>query len=98
MKYPRLIKTLESIFAIDVGLSDASQVAMLQRQLAVDTLREQLRSELLAAWKDESVNWQDLLYNKHYEVYEADSEQDAKRYISRTLWPHIFPEMPSPTI
>lgn len=97
-EYPKLQNTLGAVFSVTTGLSDDAQRRMLERALQQPEWREEFQNELRAAMTDEGTSWMELLANERYEVYEADSEVDARRIAVSLLWESTFPNEPAPEI
>lgn len=83
--YPTIRGILSSIFSVQTGLNDDATRAMYQRAFAVNP---ELRAEVHQIFLDEDVNWCELLFNCEYEVYEADSEAEAKEVARGLLMTH----------
>jgi len=43
-----------------------------------------------SAFDDETLSWKDMLLNEAYEVFDAQSEDEAKEHARRILWEPIF--------
>ncbi|MEO1615998.1 MAG: hypothetical protein AAFV88_09130 [Planctomycetota bacterium] len=81
-QYPSLENILSSLFSVQTGLEDDDASAAFRRALASSP---KLEAEIRAAFADPSISWTKLLFNDDYEVYEADSEQDARQFASEIL-------------
>lgn len=90
-KYPTISQILGTIFAIDVGLSDDDQRQMLERSLANEHWRFFFERELQTAFSDTTISWSDLLSNDIFEVYQADTEKNAREFAVSLLWEPTFP-------
>lgn len=83
--YPAIRNILSSAFSVQTGLNDDAARAMYQRAFAANP---GLRAEVQQVFVDEDVNWCELLFNREYEVYEADSEAEAKEVARGFLLKH----------
>jgi hypothetical protein len=80
--YPQIRKIFLGIYSVGTGLSDVSAKRIFLAELSSNAL---LRSEIEAAFKDNSLVWRELLFNLEYEVYEADTEEEARSYAMELL-------------
>lgn len=94
--YPFLKNLLISIFSVDVGLEESSEIAALGRVLSNPSQKLKIEEELRQLFQDTTISWSDLLDNDEYVVYPADNEDDAKKYIIDNLWSRVFPNNPAP--
>ena len=92
--YPRIIHTLQ-FFAFS-GLSEQGNRELLERQLLVADWRVQIESELRQVFCDKSFQWAPCLYNSEYEVFESESEEEARDYAAEVLWNVVFPHIAVP--
>jgi hypothetical protein len=97
-QYPQLRNTLGTVFSVTTGLSDDAQRRMLEQVLQQPEWRKAFQEELRTAMTDSQTSWVDLLANERYEVYEADSEEDARRIAVSLLWETTFPGQSLPEI
>src|SRR5688500_7736430 len=93
--YCRLRHVL-GLFDISVGLSDAAATGLLSRQLGVPQWRAEFVAELRAALADVATPWRNLLFNDSYEVYEFETEQEARDWVVSVLWNTACPGEPVP--
>ena len=96
--YPKIRQILGTIFAVDVGLSDTAQRQMLERSLANEHWRFFFERELLTAFSDTTISWSEMLFNDIFEVYQADSETNARETAASLLWEPTFPGKPVPEL
>lgn len=94
--YPFLKNLLISIFSVDVGLEENSEIATLERILSNPSQKLKIEEELKRLFQDTTISWPDLLDNDEYVVYPADNEDDAKKYIIDNLWRKVFPHNQTP--
>ncbi|MEZ6097053.1 MAG: hypothetical protein R3C03_22995 [Pirellulaceae bacterium] len=80
--YQNVRSTLESCFSIQAERSEEDEKAAYMREYYANP---DLRLEIKNLFLDESVNWRELLFNKNYEVYEADSEEEAREFAREIL-------------
>jgi len=83
--YPALRNILRSLFSVQTGLDDESAQQAFARARGVDV---KLRSELATAFDDPDLSWKEMLCNEEYEVFEADSEVEARNYAAEILTPN----------
>ncbi|MEM7232321.1 MAG: hypothetical protein AAF517_09115 [Planctomycetota bacterium] len=73
--YPAIREILSAVFSVQTGLSDDAALAMYRRARESD---QGLELELENVFKDGEVSWREMLFNSEYEVYETDSENEAR--------------------
>lgn len=95
-EYPEIRYVLKTIFAVDVGLSEQASEALFRRALSNENWRRIFEKELEIAFADPEVSWSELLFNDQYEVYQADSEDEARELAISLLWSPTFPGRPTP--
>lgn len=78
---PSLRNVLSSVFSVQTGLSDESAKAMFLRAVSADPI---LMKEIVGAFDSEATDWKELLFNDEYEVYEAETSDEA-RELAREL-------------
>ena len=74
-RYPAIRNILSSLFSVQTGLDEDAIRTAYQRALTTDP---ELFAEVQKVLVDEEVNWCELLFNKEYEVYEAETANEAK--------------------
>lgn len=89
-KYPNILHALNTAFNVENGLSEAAAIRLYVRSLDADGQTEALKSELREAFDDPSLAWVELLSNDDYDVYYAESEEEAKTHARRLLWEPIL--------
>ena len=89
-EWPTIRKILGICFSSDVGLSRDAALGVFKRCLAVAETRDALEAELVAAFSASTPVWTELLYNRDYEVMEANSEQEAREWAKEYLWKTTF--------
>ena len=98
VEFPQLRNVLGAMFSVTTGLSDDAQRRMLERALRQPEWRGAFQNELRTAMTDKQTSWVELLANESYEVYEADSDADARKIAVSLLWEPTFPSDPVPEI
>ena len=95
--FPTLRRKLEFLFSVQVGLSEERRKILLVESLT-KIEGNAIRTELIEAFSSKDTPWIDLIYNSEYEVFEPDSEEEAKEFIYENLWTPAFPDTlrPSP--
>jgi uncharacterized protein YdaU (DUF1376 family) len=88
--FPQISRVLKTYFNAEDGLSEDVAIRMYQRASASSASRDALEAELATAFSDTNVSWKNLLLNDDYEVFDAQSENDARAYAHRILWQPIF--------
>jgi hypothetical protein len=84
-EYPQIRHALSTIFSIGTGLPDDAAMAVFKRSLADGNLRHELEQELESAFASPSTPWRNLLSNEEYEVFEAETDTEARNFIAETL-------------
>lgn len=92
------IRKVLGLFDISVGLSDAAATSLLSQQLSVPEWRAEFVAELRAALADAATPWRHLLFNDSYEVYEFETEQEARDWVVSVLWNTACPGEPVLTV
>ncbi|WP_156407688.1 hypothetical protein [Achromobacter sp. Root83] len=85
---------LDSVFASDLGRSEAEENALFFEMVANSEYKRKLREALISAFQNPDFSWADIL--NEYEVYPTDNELDARNYAIRFLWSPVFPHDPPP--
>lgn len=80
-----VVHMLKTVFNVDGGLSDEAAINIYRRAAQSSGKLEALREELDYALSDPSVSWKTLLANSDYEVFDAETEQQAKSHAIRIL-------------
>ena len=85
IKYPLISHALRTCFNVEDGLSLDAGIRLYVRN-AVSTGRvEEYLKEVDAAMADAAVDWKSVLLNDEYEVYDADTPDEAKQYAQQIL-------------
>lgn len=82
----RIKNVLSSAFSVQTGLDDEVTFSLYRRAIEADPA---LRSEVVRAFNDKSVRWTERLFNDDYEVFEADSADEALELARRLLIPGL---------
>ncbi|WP_081644709.1 hypothetical protein [Arenimonas oryziterrae] len=89
-KYPHISSALKTIFNCEDGLSVDVATALYRRNAENSGYISELKAELEAAFSDYSTSWKGALLNDAYEVFDAESEEEARDYAKQILWDPIF--------
>jgi hypothetical protein len=84
-EYPNIVHMLNAVFNINASLSDEASKSLYVRSAIASGKVLALKRELAAAFTDASICWQQLLFNDEYEVFAADTEEEARAYAYRIL-------------
>ncbi len=90
--FPEIKYVLSAIFSIQTGLSEDSAKAMFRRALENRDWRLRLERELIDAFSSTHTSWKMLLCNDQYEVFEPESDTEARSYLASILWEPVFPD------
>lgn len=90
MKYPIITRMLKDMFNSEDGLSEDTSIGLYIRSASSEGIIELLKLELEAAFSNENLDWRSILANDDYEVYWAETEEEARQYSKRILWTPIF--------
>lgn len=88
--YPNIVRILRTVFNAEDGLSEEVSRRLYVRTVENSGLLEKLGEELRLAFEDSTLSWRDLLLNSEYEVFDAQTEDEARDYARRILWTPIF--------
>jgi hypothetical protein len=77
-KYKLLDDLVESVFAVEIGLSEESCTKLYGRMLENSDWRAEIAAELSLALSDDSFSWKQF-FDEH-DLYSAVNESDARRY------------------
>lgn len=80
-----VVHMLKTVFNVDSGLSEEDAINIYRRSALSSGKLEVLLEELSYALSDPSISWKALLANTDYEVFDAETEQQAKSYAIRIL-------------
>lgn len=80
-----VVHMLKTVFNVDSGLSEDAAINIYRRSVQSSGELEALQEELDYALSDPSVSWKALLANSDYEVFDAETEQQATAYARRVL-------------
>lgn len=80
---------LTTIFSADFGFPEEMAISLYKEGLQSSGKLEEMREELIEAFKDESISWKDMLFNEEYEVLDVETDEEAKEYIKKMLWDPI---------
>ncbi len=81
---PRVRQVLSTIFNRKSGVSISDAKLRLRR--GNWPFSEELKLELELALSDTSRSWKELVCNDSYEVFEAESDEDARDFVITALW------------
>ncbi len=85
-RFENVAHMLKTVFNVDSGLSEDAAIKIYRRAAESSGKLQNLREELGRGLSDPEVSWKKLLLNEGYEVFDAESEEDARRYAIRILW------------
>ena len=85
-RYPRIVKTLRTIFNAEDGLSLDVSKRLYVRYVTDSPALAGFKAELSEALADPTVSWKRMLHNEEYEIHDAATEQEAKAFVSEILW------------
>lgn len=77
---------LKTVFNVDSGLSEDAAVRIYRRSAVASGKLGALKEELVLALRDSEFSWKELLLNSDYEVFSAETEDEARSYAVRVLW------------
>jgi hypothetical protein len=83
--YPLIERALQTAFNAEDGLSLEVAKQLYARAVAGSPTLKNIGQELDKAFKDPSVSWRGMLRNDRYEVYDFDSEEEAKAFAYEIL-------------
>jgi hypothetical protein len=95
-QFPEIRHALSAIFSIQTGLSDESASAMFRRALDSQDWRRRLEAELITAISSARTPWKALMCNEDYEVFEPESDAEARSFLATILWEPTFPDRAVP--
>lgn len=84
--FPLIENALKVIFNVEAGLSEMDAISIYVRDIEICNKAESIKVELKKAFEDETVSWREMPLNESYEVYDAESEDEAKAFVRRILW------------
>lgn len=90
MNYPIISRILRTFFNSEDGLSEDVSINLYANSVSSSEIFDELKRELKLAFSDSGLSWLRLLSNEDYEVYCADTEDEAFQYARRILWVPIF--------
>ena len=84
--YPSIRRVLSTVFNCEDGLSLDVAKSLYARSQASSPNMTEFKRELREALNNPSVSWKHLLCNDDYEVIDAESEEDARKFAVEVLW------------
>jgi hypothetical protein len=91
-EYPIITQMLRTVFNSEDGLSYDVAIRLYKRATENSGQTAALTVELKKAFDDLSLSWKKVLLNDDYEVFDAQSEAEAREYARRILWIPILGE------
>jgi|JPYU01.1.fsa_nt_gi hypothetical protein len=85
-RFENVVHMLRTVFNVDSGLSEDAAIKIYRRAAQSSGKLESLREELRQGFGDPEVSWRRLLSNEDYEVFDAETEDEARSYALRVLW------------
>lgn len=77
-RYRLLDDLINSVYAVDLGLSEKQGEKMYIRMLENADWRDRISIEINLAFSDKNFSW--VKFCDKHDIYSADSENDARRY------------------
>lgn len=84
--FENVVHMLKTVFNVDSGLSEDAAIRIYQRTAQSSGKLERIREELGQGLNDPGVSWRTLLLNDDYEVFDAETEDEARAYAVKILW------------
>lgn len=84
--FENVVHMLKTVFNVDSGLSEDAAIRIYQRTAQSSGKLERIREELGHGLNDPGVSWRTLLLNDDYEVFDAETEDEARAYAVKILW------------
>jgi hypothetical protein len=88
--YPKIARILQTVFNVKSGLSEDVSRRLYLRTVENSAFFDTLGDELRVAFSDTTLSWREMLLNSEYEVFDAQSEDEAREYARRILWAPLF--------
>ena len=86
MNYPAIDQILGAVFDLDHGFSERVTADLYIRSVVNRVDTEEIKRELRSAFSDPKFSWKNMLSNDDREVYDTNSEEDAREYALKILW------------
>jgi hypothetical protein len=84
--YPNITHMLKTVFNAEDGLSEDVATRIYRRTATSSGNLAALKGELELAFSDHALSWKEMLLNDDYEVFDAETEDDAREHARRILW------------
>ncbi|WP_200960991.1 hypothetical protein [Noviherbaspirillum sp. Root189] len=84
--YPNITHMLKTVFNAEDGLSIDTAIRIYQRTAVSSGNLDALKCELKLAFSDQDLSWKEMLRNDDYEVFDAETENDAREHAKKILW------------
>ena len=84
--YDNIRYMLSAVFSADFGFQEEAAINIYLGGLRSSGKLDEMKAELVAAFKDKDVCWKSMLLNEEYEVQDFDTEEESMAYIRRVLW------------
>lgn len=84
--FENVVHMLKTVFNVDSGLSEDAAIRIYQRTAQSSGKLGRIREELGQGLNDPGVSWRTLLLNDDYEVFDAETEDEARAYAVKILW------------
>ncbi len=84
-RYARIATILQTVFNAEDGLSPETSRRLYARTILASAALVGFKEELAQAFADPTVSWKQMLCNDHYEVLDAETEQQAKEFAFQLL-------------
>jgi hypothetical protein len=90
--FPNITHMLKTVFNAEDGLSEDAAIRIYQRTATSSGNLEALKRELGLAFSDYGLSWKEMLHNDDYEVFDAETENEAREHARKILWVPIYDE------
>ena len=80
-RYKVLDDLVDSVFAVEIGLSDEECKGILSRMMENTEWRDKFSTELSYAFSEENFSW--MRFFDEHDLYSAESEEDAREYAQK---------------
>ena len=84
--FENVVHMLKTVFNVDSSLSKDAAIRIYQRTAQSSGKLGRIREELGQGLNDPGVSWRTLLLNDDYEVFDAETEDEARAYAVKILW------------
>jgi len=89
-EFQNIAAMLKTSFNAEDGLSEDVAIRLYRKAALSSGKLEALKQELEIAFSSNEVSWKFFLFNDDYEVFDAETEEEAREYARRILWKPLF--------